>query len=188
MLRLHSESGLSPVLVILEAVLCAREPSGVVACLIHSRNNRCLCMQVRQGTVWSTFATSESYHSLHPCMYAHTHTPRSFVKSIIPDFTSQNWLIIAKRFDNHAVVFISYKASHFLFSTATDEDNCMVVENYKFWLVKSSNRFNMSTASHILLIRSFIDVWALDLMYVCMYVCMYVTQVYSWDTTCKSSK
>ena len=26
---------------------------------------------------------------------------------LLPNFTSQNWLIIAKRFDNHAVVFIS---------------------------------------------------------------------------------
>ena len=67
--------------------------------------------------------------------------------NLLLDFTSQNWLMIAKHFDNRAVVFISgstkQRVTHFIW----DEDNRMVVEtfgNYQSVLASEVryNRFN----------------------------------------------
>ena len=54
---------------------------------------------------------------------------------LLPNFTSQNSGIIAKRFDSHAVVFISgwcktEGEGKRCFVPATDEDNRMVVKTF----------------------------------------------------------
>ena len=76
--------------------------------------------------------------SLTPHHCTHTH------RNPLPDFTSQNWLIIAKRFDNHVVVFISGGTN--VSTTAWSSEHLAIIN--QFGLVKSSNRFNMSTPTH----------------------------------------
>ena len=76
---------------------------------------------------------------------------------LLLNFTSQNSGIIAKRFDKHAIVFISgwYKTEgegKRCFVPATDEDNawlskCLAIIP-EFWLVKFGYRSSMSIPSH----------------------------------------